>query len=113
VSARGQVGKSSPKFGQHPRKTPKNTVPSQLLKTGIFSSNYLQQSIVPGAIVTGTTGDMILARFEREFDEQLKERDQANSVFREQVKKLFDNPKAKSKNLSEAKKCNKTRNPAK
>lgn len=60
------------------------------MKTVIFSSNDPQESIVPEAIVTGTTGDMILAKFEKELDEQLKERYSANAIFREQVKKLFD-----------------------
>jgi|LakMenEpi03Aug12_release.lakeMendotaPanAssembly.Ray.scaffolds.fasta_scaffold4104214_1 hypothetical protein len=51
----------------------------------MFSRNETPDITPNGARVTGVTGDMILAKFEKEFDEQSKERDSANTFFREQV----------------------------
>ena len=54
-------------------------------KIGMFSRNETPDITTTGARVTGVTGNMILAKFEKEFDDQSKERDSANATFREQV----------------------------
>lgn len=51
----------------------------------MFSRNETPDITPTGARVTGVIGDMILAKFQKEFDEQSKERDSANAIFREQV----------------------------
>ena len=54
-------------------------------KIGMFSINETPDITPTGARITGVTGNMILAKFEKEFDDQSKERDSANATFREQV----------------------------
>jgi len=51
----------------------------------MFPRNETLDITPTGARVTGVTGDMILANFKKEFDEQSKERDSANATFHEQV----------------------------